>query len=132
DWQPLAEREKEEWNLADAIVCGSQYVVDAMRAEGGPVHKCVVISYGVELHNAQPDLDTRHQRLRVLCVATLQLRKGVQYLIEVARLLRDDPLEIRLIGPTQISAQALDELSRAVTVVGQVPRPLMREEYGRA
>jgi glycosyltransferase involved in cell wall biosynthesis len=132
DWQPLAKREKQEWELADAIACGSQYVVDAIQSERGPVHKCVVVPYGVEFQNAPSQSRARNERLRVLCVATLQLRKGVQYLIEVARLLRDEPVEIRLIGPVQISDEALNELKQAVTVVGQISRQQMCDDYAQA
>jgi glycosyltransferase involved in cell wall biosynthesis len=42
------EREEQEWELADTILCGSQFVVEGIRECGGPVEKCVVVSYGVD------------------------------------------------------------------------------------
>jgi glycosyltransferase involved in cell wall biosynthesis len=133
DWQPMADREKREWELADTIVCGSEYVVQAMGADGGPVEKCVVVPYGVDAEQYQ----LRHPRqrtaqFRVVCVATLQLRKGVQYLIEVARLLKGQPIDVRLVGPAQISDEELNRLKSAVTVVGALPREQVRMEYAQA
>jgi hypothetical protein len=40
---PLAEREEEEWVLADRIVAGSPFVADGIRQCDGPAHKCVLV-----------------------------------------------------------------------------------------
>ena len=45
---PLAEREEEEWALADRIVTGLSFVVDSISQCGGPAHKCAVVPYGVD------------------------------------------------------------------------------------
>jgi glycosyltransferase involved in cell wall biosynthesis len=68
----------------------------------------------------------------VLCVATVQLRKGVQYLMEAARLLKGQAVQIRLIGPCAVSDQALAELKRHLQVVGTIPRSEMRQEFADA
>jgi glycosyltransferase involved in cell wall biosynthesis len=133
DWHEMAQREIQEWALADTIVCGSDYVVDAMRTGGGPVQKCVAVPYGVDAGQFRAPQDrARNRRLGVLCVATLNLLKGVQYLMAAARLLKDEPVDIRLIGPSQLCGKAVDELKTALTVVGPVPRTQMRDEYARA
>ncbi len=43
------DREEEEWKLADLILCGSEFVRDGIAKCGGPVEKCVVVPYGVDL-----------------------------------------------------------------------------------
>jgi hypothetical protein len=58
DWEPprlksdasdaTAERESQEWGLADLIVCGSEFVRDGIQRCGGPVSRCVVVPYGVD------------------------------------------------------------------------------------
>lgn len=48
-------REEEEWELAEKILCGSQFVVDGIRECGGPVEKCVVVPYGVERAGGRSD-----------------------------------------------------------------------------
>ncbi len=74
-------REEAEWELADQIVCGSPFVVEAIRSVGGPIEKCRVVPYPVP--DIAPLLESkqilRDRRLRVLFVGTLQLRKGIQY-----------------------------------------------------
>ncbi len=43
------DREEEEWNLADLVLCGSDFVRDGIKLCGGSVEKCVVVPYGVDL-----------------------------------------------------------------------------------
>jgi len=43
----LAERVKGEWEVADLILCGSEFVREGIRAAGGPVDRCRVVPYGV-------------------------------------------------------------------------------------
>lgn len=135
DWQPVADRESAEWKLADRIVCGSDYVVSAMSKEDGPVGKCRVVPYGIDVGRFSPQSNkprSKDQPLRVLCVATLQLRKGVQYLMEAARLLKDDNVTIRLIGPCMVSDDALSQLKTSIEVVGAIPRSEMAREFAAA
>ena len=40
-------REEAEWELADQIVCGSPFVVEAIRSVGGPIEKSRVVPYPV-------------------------------------------------------------------------------------
>ena len=75
----MIDREEEEWALADRIVCGSRFVVDAIEAVGGPVKKSTVVAYPVPPPLPAPLPRTRDGRTRVLFVGTLQLRKGIQY-----------------------------------------------------
>jgi glycosyltransferase involved in cell wall biosynthesis len=67
--------------------------------------------------------------VKILFVGTLQLRKGIQYLLEAKRLLRTDSITIRLVGPSQLSEMALRQLRREVEVVGPVPRSELASHY---
>lgn len=130
DWRELAEREEREWALADVIVCGSEYVVDCLRRLSGPADKCAVVPYGVEeglfAHRVR---NRRDEPLRVLSVGTAQLRKGVQYLMEAARLLARDRFVFRWVGPVRVSPQAVAELSAAIELAGPVPRSALQNVY---
>ena len=130
DWQPLFEREQSEWELADAIACGSQYVVDSMRSVGGPVHKCAVVPYGIQPQMWQcPPRTPRKGPLRVLFSGTVCLRKGIQYLMRAAELLPRDQIVIRAVGPLQVSAQVVSQLEKAIEILGPVPRREVIEHY---
>ena len=74
----MIEREETEWALADRIICGLPFVVDAIGAVGGPAGKATVVSYPIP---AAPPVRRAHRgdgKTRVLFVGTLQLRKGIQ------------------------------------------------------
>jgi glycosyltransferase involved in cell wall biosynthesis len=104
----MTEREEAEWELADRIICGSPFVVEAMRDVGGPVAKCHVVQYPM------PDRPTRRPTdggslegpLRVLFVGTLQLRKGIQYVWETVNHVSRDDFAFRAVGTSDLTLQA--------------------------
>src|SRR4030095_16300288 len=50
-----------------------------------------------------PDRFTHERPLRVLFLGLINLRKGVARLLEVARILRDKPVEFWMVGPVEIA-----------------------------
>jgi glycosyltransferase involved in cell wall biosynthesis len=124
----LFEREREEWQLADVIICGSDFVKNSVEACGGPVERCVTVSYGL---NSTPELtrQSRHGgKLRVLMCGTVSLRKGVPYLVEAAKALKRHA-EFRIVGPSNITAEIHSEIAKHVALVGAAPRSAMAEHY---
>ena len=117
-------REEAEWALADHIVCGSPFVIEAIRSVGGPTEKCRLVPYPV------PDLgpllhrkgNCRNRRLRVLFVGTLQLRKGIQYVWETVRRLGEGLVECRAVGPSELTADAEHAVRSCVDWQGPVAR----------
>ena len=133
----LTAREEEEWTLADRIVCGSDFVASAMAKCHGPEDRCTVAPYPMpsvatlgELH--KPSRSELERPLRVLFVGTLQLRKGVQYLLEAKRRLGVVPIEFRLVGPSFLSGPIMSKLAREMELVGPAPRSEMANHYGWA
>jgi glycosyltransferase involved in cell wall biosynthesis len=133
DWRRLAEREQEEWSLADLIVCGSRAVAEAVTNEGGPGSRCRVVPHGynAEVEPARKTFDGQRP-LRVLFVGTVELRKGVQYLNALARVLDRHVAEFRVVGPIRVSECAVRCLRSGMDLVGPVPRPSVAEHYGWA
>ncbi|MGH8474343.1 MAG: hypothetical protein ACRER2_00980 [Methylococcales bacterium] len=72
----MDERLKREWDFADQIFCGSEFVRQSIGAVGGPLEKVFVVPYGVNLSS----LSTREPRLtgplRVLVVGRVSLMNG--------------------------------------------------------
>ena len=120
-------RERAEWELADVILCGSEFVREGVLAAGGPFDRCVVVPYGVEpALTALPRSPRRP--LRVLTVGTVSLRKGAPYVLETARMLSGSA-QFRMVGPLAISREAQQMLARHVELVGPVPRPEIARHY---
>lgn len=131
--EELAQRESQEWEDADLIICGSPFVVDAVREVGGPADKCRVVPYGYD--GAGPESvppPPNEGPLRVLFVGTVDLRKGVPYLLEAARRLDRSVAEFRMVGPIQVSESAVRQLTERIDVRGRQPRSRIVQEYAWA
>ena len=119
-----ADREAEEWELADLILGASDFVIHGLTACGAPPGKCVVVPYGVDVKAYRPlgDALPHAGPLRVLFVGTVGLRKGVPYLLEAARK-AGNGVHVRIVGPVCCNARAI-AVARPpnVEIVGAVPR----------
>ena len=124
-------REEREWRLADAIVCGSEFVRSSIGAANGPISKCRVVPYGVD---PIPGIERTPAtgRLRVLFAGMVCLRKGAPYLWEAARELRSAPVQFRVIGSVQLRPEAAARLAEVADVAGPVPRLQVAGELARA
>ncbi len=132
----FARREKEEWKLADLIVCGSQFVADGIAAEDGPADKCVVVPYGIDLSAFPPGGRGRSQTdgpLRILFVGRVSLGKGIRHLFEAMRRLEPESARCRVVGGWRTDPDLLRTSAPAnVTLVGPVPRSEVAGEYANA
>lgn len=155
NWLPMAEREEEEWQLADRIICGSEYVVESVRAVGCPAGKCRLVRYGYHLeekplwaiHRGRASTEEEaagpmstmspkalrpSRKLRVLFAGTLNLRKGIPYFYETILAFGLERAEWRIVGPAAISEPALARIGRVAELCGTVPRTSMADQYAWA
>jgi len=122
-------REKEEWGLADVIICGSSYVRDMLARAGGDASKCRVVSYGVNVPEERPRPRSRREgKLRVLFVGTLCLRKGIQYAAQAAEVLRAN-VEMVAVGPSLLTDKGMEMLGKSIKCVGPVPHARMKNYW---
>jgi glycosyltransferase involved in cell wall biosynthesis len=70
--------------------------------------------------------------LKVLFLGQVILRKGVQYLVEAAKLLRDERVHFDVVGPVGISVDAMKSAPPNVTFHGRVNRDEAADWYERA
>lgn len=131
-------RERREWELADRIVCPSQFVRDRIVECGADPGKCVVIPYGVDAGLFIPDpgrtaeVDAKRERV-VLFVGNLGLRKGLPYLLRAMDRLKALPLRCRIVGPSKLDMHFIrSQCPGNVELVGPVPRSGMAAEYAKA
>ena len=64
----------------------------------------------------------RPDELLILSVGLVGLRKGAPYFAEVARRLAGAKVKFKLVGPVQVSKQAVEKMSPHVELVGRVSR----------
>jgi len=128
---PFGEREVREWELADRIVCGSQFVVDGIAQLGGPVEKCVIIPYAVDLENFVhiPKTPVGDRPIRVLFAGEVGLRKGVPYLLNALSMMGPGQVQARLAGRVKIPEEITGRYSDVARFEGFIPRSAMPELF---
>ncbi len=135
DWKL---REQYEWNLADKILCASEFVYKHLILEGVPPEKCLIVPYGVDLsyfksHRSSRNKSSINNSLRVLFIGQVNYRKGIFYLLEAMKKLEKFPVHCRIIGNINIALDLLSKyLPSNVELVGQVPRSEIINEYQKA
>lgn len=129
-WRPFADRERQEWQLADQVICGSEHVRQLVAAQAPPGAIVQSVSYGIDASRFSGTVRTPSARpLRVLFVGHLRLLKGVQYLAEAARLLGSQQVQVRLVGQSKVSDRAEQQLRKCVELAGTVPRREVARQY---
>jgi len=126
----FSRREGMEWEAADLILCGSEFVRESIRASRGPVERCHVVPYGVNLPFSVVRSDVR-RRLRVLIVGAVGLRKGAPYVLAAARTL-NGKAEFRMAGQLDVTPYAQKLLGEHITLLGPVPRPEIHRQFAWA
>jgi len=124
----FAAREQAEWEHADLVVCGSEFVRRGIEECGGPVERCAVVPYGVDAAMQASEARQTGGPLRVLICGTVGLRKGAPYALAAAAALHG-VAEFRWAGPVCVVPNAAATLSEHIDVRGAVPRTAMPAEY---
>lgn len=142
-------RREREWALADRVVVNSEFSRQALIQQGVPSSKLSVIPLCYEAPRPRLSKDGRlldGQRpkhpapfpfsslrpLRVLWLGQVILRKGIQYLLQAARLLADEKVQFDVVGPIGISVEAVKSAPSNVTFHGQASRDQAGLWYQRA
>ena len=149
DWAPAPERYwnfwREEVKLADHVLVNSEWSRECLSKDGVPGDKLrvlpLVFSHDEETLGGSGgelvDVEGRplagrggegERPLRLLFLGQINLRKGVARLLDAMRLLRGEPVELILAGPSAIDPAAWADLP-AVKWVGPVPRSRVAGYY---
>jgi glycosyltransferase involved in cell wall biosynthesis len=100
------EKEETEYAEADTIFVPSSFAYRTFVEAGVPPGKVVVIPYGVRLEEYFPT-QKRDETFRMLCVAALSVRKGIQYLLEATSGLSLPNSEVVLRGAWETESRAV-------------------------
>jgi glycosyltransferase involved in cell wall biosynthesis len=135
----LLRREQEEQDLADRIICGSEFVKDSLTARGVNPNKISVVPLGRSKDNQgrqQVVRQTPQERgdcLRILFAGTVGLRKGIPYLLKALNLVHEKiPFTCKVAGAIEIQPERVAEYSHLCDFLGLVPRSEMARLYAWA
>lgn len=121
-------RERAEWEHADLILCGSEFVRASIAKCGGLADRCVIVPYGIDSSFSVTKRTRNGGPLRVLTVGSIGLRKGAPYVLATAKLL-EGLAEFRMIGPINLADKVIDNFRKQVEVIGPIPRSKLLEHY---
>lgn len=139
------ERNRREWNLADAIVVNSEWSRDALISEGVNPSKIEILplAYGVNVKmlkavggrqktentSSWPPPQHGEGAIRVLFLGQVNVRKGIYYLLAAARLLEGERVHFDVVGPLGILPKAVASAPRNITFYGPASRDRAAEWY---
>jgi len=149
-------RREAEWAAADLVMVNSEWSKQALMKQGVSDDKIVVVPLAFEVSDTGRNLKletgnlkgesyengegerlkakgaSSRRTLRVLFLGQVILRKGIQYLIEAAKLLKDEPIHFDVVGSIGISDDAVASAPSNMTFHGPVSRDRTEEFYRSA
>lgn len=116
--------EEAEYEQADAIVVPSEFARRSYVEMGVPAHKVHKIPYGVRLEMFRRVAEPAAGRFEVLFAGSVNLRKGVPYLLEAFRQLKHPGKRLRIVGGVHSDfRRVLAELPQdGVEFLGHLPQ----------
>lgn len=131
----LMEREHQEQDIADHIICGSAFVKDSLIARGIKPDKITVISLGrlkesTALSSNSISSQQQKDSLKILFAGSVGLRKGIPYLLEALRQLDGQiPFKCKIAGSLDIQNKRVAQYNDICEFMGRVPRSQMQDLY---
>lgn len=132
----VMEREMAEYDLADLITVPSGFAKTSFIRNGIDGKKVAVVPYGVDLSQFQSVAEPDPDKFVVVFVGGLNLRKGIQYLLQAFAELRVPRKVLNLIG--QADPLFIKQLGSRpwwtpeVLLHGHVPQEELRQHLSRA
>lgn len=132
----LLKREQGEQDLADKIICGSNFVKDSLIARGVDANKISVLPLGrlkdenLLQHQAVNESIQQKDGLKILFAGSVGLRKGIPYLLEALRQIKGKiPFTCKIAGNIEIKPERVKEYSDVCEFLGRVSRTQIKDLY---
>jgi glycosyltransferase involved in cell wall biosynthesis len=119
------ERMRAEWDAASMILVNSEWSKQALVRQGVPPAKMFIVPVAYQPDPVPPAPARRVDDgiFNVLWIGAVNLRKGIPYLVEAAKLLQSNPrIRFTVAGPILISEMALKSAPPNMEFIGRVTR----------
>lgn len=123
---------KQEIQLADLILCGSEFVKRSCVSEGVDPAKLVVLPYGIDLNKfSNSQIQPETEKLKVVFIGAVTFRKGADIVLQTWKKIRESfPLaELHFYGKIEME---IPELNEGVFFHGFIPQQTLIEELRQA
>jgi glycosyltransferase involved in cell wall biosynthesis len=134
--EEYAERQRQEWELADLILCPSEFCRRAILAEGGPSENVRLVPFGIHARffsGTAPRAVGDGSTLRVLFAGNTPIRKGLPDLVVALENLASPKIHAIFAGETSsMTPYGIARASAAGELLGNVPRAKMLNLYKQA
>ena len=94
------QRRQHEIELADVVICPSQFVLDSIPNAISNYRKCVVAEFGSPIPDAPPEFKTPGEKIRILFAGSMTQRKGLADIFAAMKLLKRRDVELVVLGST--------------------------------
>jgi glycosyltransferase involved in cell wall biosynthesis len=119
--------------MADVVLVNSEWSKRALVMQAVPAEKIIVVPLCIDLHHWTPGRPVEARGpLKVLWLGGIQLRKGIQYLVEAARLLQRESIEFLLAGPNSIAESVVKTFPPNMKLLGRITRDQTDQVYQQA
>jgi glycosyltransferase involved in cell wall biosynthesis len=127
----LSEIEKEEWQLADLIICPSEFVRQSLCQCGVKESIIRIVPYGINISYWKGTKRSYHNgsTINLLFIGSGGFNKGFPVLIEAARLLNNYNTNFICVGNITVSDSKSPPLCDIVNIIGRVPRVNIKSYY---
>lgn len=120
-WDEILERERSSYEMADCIVAPSEWVRSYIASLGINAEKIRMIPYWCNPRpSCVPKRFNGKRKLRILCLGRVALIKGVQYLFEAARFLKEE-IDLKVVGQNFLAEQKVSELRKEFNILPHMP-----------
>jgi glycosyltransferase involved in cell wall biosynthesis len=131
EWREI---QLEEWRIADTVIVASQYSRDAIATIAPEVkHKLMTVPLTVNLDAYRPYQHIRRYNadrpLRALFVGTVNLRKGLQYLLTAFNEIDPSVARLTVVGGIQLREERIKAYQDRIDFRGTIPHVQMPQVY---
>lgn len=125
------DRQHSEWSLADMIICGSEFVKKNLIHFGCDGNKIEVVPSGFDSIDISIKKAKIENKLNILFIGEIGLRKGIPYLYEAAKYFKNK-MNFRIIGASKLKAKKIEELKNFFEIFPSIPRNEIYKHYNWA